>query len=52
MTIQTKIAKLPMHENLYKMLMKTFFHSHFYANFHEFLAHLSRRLQGELLVYQ
>ena len=36
MKIRTKIAKLQIHENLLKMGMKTCFHSHFYANFHEF----------------
>ena len=33
MKIQTKMAKLQMHKNV----NETCFHSHFYANFHEFL---------------
>ena len=36
MKIRTKIAKVQIHGNLHKLSMKTCFHSHFYANFHEF----------------
>ena len=41
--IQTKIAKLQIHENCIKMWMKTCFHSHFYANFHEFYERQSKQ---------
>ena len=37
MKIQRKIAKLQMHENLYKNVNENIFHSRVYANFHEFL---------------
>ena len=37
MKIRTKIAKLQMHDNLHKNVNETCFHSHFYANFLEFL---------------
>ena len=34
--IQTKIAKLLIHENLHTYVNDKMFHSHFYANFQEF----------------
>ena len=37
MKIGTKIVKLQMHEHLHKNVNETRFHSHFYANFQEFL---------------
>ena len=37
MKIQTKTARLQMHEILHKKKMKTCFHSQLYANFQEFL---------------
>ena len=35
--IHTKKAKLQMHEHLHKSVNETCFHSHFYADIHEFL---------------
>ena len=37
MTIQTKIAKLQMHENWHGNVNENMFSFTFYANFHEFL---------------
>ena len=40
MKMRTKIAKLQMHETLYKNVNENIcFHSHFYAEFHDVLIH-------------
>ena len=48
MKIRTKIAKLQMHEIFIKMWIKMCFHSHFHANFREFLRRANKPITNAL----